>query len=140
MGGKTMPITGGCQCGALRYTIHQPAVEVNHCHCSMCRRIHGALFASFARIPAAAFRLGSGEARIGSYRSSLDTDRWFCRVCGCPLYMTITGYPDRVWLAVATLDGDAHPGHPKNKEFHIFVGSKAPWYKITDELPRHEQF
>lgn len=133
-------LTGGCQCGAVRYRLATPALEVNHCHCSMCRKIHGALFASFARVAAPAFVLEKGMDVLARFRSSPAVERCFCPNCGCPLFIADADYPDRIWFAVATLDGGAHPGHPRQTERHIFAGSKVPWYEIADTLPQHEEF
>ena len=132
---------GGCQCGGVRYRITAPALEVNHCHCSICRKVHGALFASFARVRKSNFILERpSEADLGVFRSSAVVQRHFCTRCGSPLFITIYGYPDRVWLAAGTLDSGAHPGHPADNEIHIFVGSKSPWFPIADGLPQHERY
>lgn len=133
-------LAGGCQCGAVRYRLAVPALEVNHCHCSMCRKLHGALFASFARVASESFVLERGGEALARFESSPAIARHFCARCSCPVYLAARGYPDRLWLALGTLDGGAHPGHPEEKEFHIFVGSKVPWYDIADGLARHEEF
>jgi hypothetical protein len=61
--------TGSCLCGAVKYRIDTPIREVSHCHCSMCRKAHGAAFASYASVPRAAFHLLEGQDRIGRYPS-----------------------------------------------------------------------
>ena len=62
--------------------------------------------------------------------------RSFCDTCGSSLQFLFDGVPDMMWIAAGTFDGvpDRRP------EAHIFVGSKAPWHDITDDLPCHEEY
>lgn len=124
---------GVCLCGTVRYEFTEPFQMMMHCHCSMCRKHHGAAFATFVAAPFAAFRWLGGEEAIGTYRSSEQGRRSHCRQCGS---VTPTLVPE-AGFAIApagNLEGD--PGiRPQG---HMFVGSKAPWYTITDALPQHE--
>ncbi len=133
-------ISGGCQCGAVRYTVRAPATEMEHCHCSMCRKIHGAIFVTFAVFPRDAFSIDKGADDLATYDSSPKVHRKFCRTCGAHIMEVADDAPERVYVAVGTIDGGAHPGHPEGAIKHIFVGSKVPWYEITDGLPQHEEF
>jgi hypothetical protein len=124
---------GVCLCGTVSYEISEPFQLMMHCHCSMCRKHHGAPFATFAAAPFASFRWLGGEDAVASYRSSEHGTRSHCRRCGS---VTPTLIPD-AGFAIApagNLEGD--PGI--RPQFHTFVGSKAPWYTITDSLPQHE--
>lgn len=133
-------IAGGCQCGAVRYTLHVPAERLDHCHCSMCRKCHGALFATWSKVRRDKFTVDRGASNLATYDSSPAARRKFCKSCGSPLAIEYPEHPRYLWITAGTLDGGAHPGQPKEKEFHIFVGSKAPWYAITDGLPQHQEF
>jgi hypothetical protein len=126
---------GRCLCGALRYEIDGPFVDMLHCHCSMCRKHHGTPFATWAAAPSSGFRWLSDTATLGSFASSGNGHRDFCRVCGsvAPMVLDDMGM---VIVAAGNLDGD--PGIRPTR--HMFVGSKAPWYAITDDLPQHEEF
>ena len=137
---KEFKITGGCQCGAIRYTVDAPARSLIHCHCSMCRKLHGALFVTFSEIPRERFRLEEGAENIGIFDSSERVSRHFCKTCGSNLYCLETNTPDYVYLSTGTIDDATHPGHPDNKVKHIFVGSMVGWYEINDNFPRHEEF
>jgi hypothetical protein len=112
----------------------------------MCRKQQGAAFRSVARISAADLRWIQGEDLVKFYESSPGTFRGFCGVCGSPI---INRFDDRsrsaafrpaavseYGVALATLDDDPHvrPG------FHIFVGSKAPWFEIIDGLPQYQDY
>jgi hypothetical protein len=131
---------GGCQCGAVRYELRGPAHEVNHCHCSICRRLHGAMFASFAMLPPGDFVLLHGEEAINCYTSSPTGRRFFCSRCGSQIYSDVDELPNIRFVTIGTLDAGAHPGHAPGTEHHIYVGSKVPWWKITDGLPQYEEF
>ena len=133
-------LSGGCQCGAVRYHVSAPALETHHCHCSMCRKVHGALFGTFSVILQDKFTIEKGADKLNPYPSSERLRRNFCTVCGCHVFDRLVGNTSVIELATGTLDGGAHPGHPEETRRHIFVGSKAPWHKITDELPQHEEF
>jgi hypothetical protein len=124
---------GRCLCGAVQYEIAGPFTLMMNCHCSMCRKHHGASFATFVAAPPSGFRWIAGEDAIASYRSSEHGRRSFCRRCGS---VTPTLMPD-AGLAIApagNLDGDLGI----TPQLHTFVGSKAPYYTITDSLPQHE--
>lgn len=126
---------GTCLCGSVRYAVDAPFEMMLHCHCSMCRKHHGAMFATFVSAPLAAFRWLAGEDAIAQHRSSEQGVRSFCKHCGsvAPQLMPDPGI---VILPAGNLEGD--PGiRPQG---HIFVGSKAPWYAITDSLPQHDAY
>jgi hypothetical protein len=129
-----MATQGSCLCGSMRYEIDGPFVMMMNCHCSMCRKHHGAPFATFAAAARTGFRWISGEDRLGHYASSPPHgQRSFCTTCGtvAPLILG-----DLVVVAAGTLDGD--PGI--RVQAHMFVGSKAPWHSISDDLPQHDTF
>jgi hypothetical protein len=101
----------------------------------MCRKAHGAAFGTYARVETPDFRLLSGDAEVGSYQSSPDVRRTFCKRCGSTLQFMRLSKPDHFWLALGTLDDD--PG--VRPSLHIYVDSKAPWFEITDGLPQHAE-
>ncbi len=98
----------------------------------MCRRFHGAAFSTYAKIDPENFRWLSGQKLMGVYETSPGIGWAFCRNCGSSL-----GMPKGDKLGEVTLGTlDADPGVRPAE--HIFVGSKAPWYEITDDLPQYE--
>ena len=128
-------IEGGCLCGALRYEIDGPFVDMLHCHCSMCRKHHGTPFATWAAAPSSGFRWLTDTATLARYASSPNAHRDFCSVCAsvAPTFIDAMGL---VIVPAGNLDGD--PGIRPSK--HMFVGSKAHWYTITDDLPQHAEY
>jgi len=128
-------LRGSCLCGGLCYEITGPLRGALNCHCSMCRKAHGAAFRSRAAVARSDFRWVTGDALLAGYRSSPGTTRTFCRVCGSNLISIFDDAPEVLGLALGTLDDDpgVRPG------CHVFVASKAPWHDITDSLPRYDQ-
>jgi hypothetical protein len=126
---------GSCLCDALQYEIDGPFSAMMNCHCSMCRKQHGTVFATYVVAPAAGFRWISGEDRVARYPSSAHGTRAFCPVCGsaAPGVVPEMGI---VFVPAGNLQGELGI----KPQCHIFVGSKAPWFAITDKLPQHEGY
>ncbi len=129
-------VGGSCLCGAVRYEVTGPLGAIHHCHCSMCRKAHGAAFSSYARAATSDVRVVEGASAVTSCRSSTPVGRTFCRTCGSNLFFRHAALPDATFVAVGSVDGD--PG--VRVEGHIFVTAKAPWHEITDALPQHEGY
>ncbi|HEX9773463.1 MAG TPA: GFA family protein [Steroidobacteraceae bacterium] len=126
-------IRGSCLCGKIRYQIDGTLGPAGHCHCSMCRKAHGAAFGTYSRVRWRDFRFTSGEDQVRRYASSPGIARSFCGSCGSTLQYLTESTSESFALALGTLDDD--PGvRPVS---HIFVGSKAPWFEITDTLPQY---
>ncbi len=104
------------------------------CHCSQCRKATGTAFGTWALVPKDEFRFTSGTERIGEFRSSDHATRMFCKDCGTTLGNLTTRRPDFFHLAVGTLDVTP----PLNIILHVYAGSKAAWYEIRDDTPRHD--
>ncbi|TLX58175.1 GFA family protein [Stutzerimonas nosocomialis] len=124
--------TGSCLCGAVAYRIDAPIETLTHCHCSMCRKAHGTAFGTYATVPLEHFHLTRGKDQLGVYHSSEHVTRTFCRHCGANLQF-VDNRDHSIGVAAGTLDS-ALSVVPQS---HIYVGSKAPWYEIQDELPQH---
>ena len=127
-----MAIRGGCLCGGVRYEIDGSLGEAGNCHCSMCRREHGAAFSTYADVDPSQFRWDFGEQRVAVYESKPGVGWCFCRVCGSTLAASDDGKVTSITLG--TVEGD--PG--VRPQEHNFVGSKAPWYEIVDDLPQFD--
>ena len=78
-------ISGSCLCGSVKYRINGRLFDALNCHCSMCRKAHGAAFRSRATLKAADFEWVQGEGCLTFYESSPGNHRGFCRVCGSPI-------------------------------------------------------
>jgi hypothetical protein len=129
-----MTITGSCLCKSVNYEITGALDVMGNCHCSICRKSHGAAFVTWAIVNPEQFRWTSGEEFVQGYDSSPGIQRCFCKKCGSTLATAHDGKIAEV--AVGTIDGD--PGIRPGA--HIFVNSKANWYEITDELPQFAEW
>jgi len=128
-------VKGSCLCGGAQYEIRGEIKLMAHCHCSMCRKHHGAAFATYVGVDTAEFRWVKGEDLLVHYQSSPGHTRAFCRICGSSLPDPDPGATN-FYLPAGTLDDD--PG--ARPAAHIFVGSKAPWFEITDQLPQFDEY
>jgi len=127
-----MPMSGSCLCGSITYEVDAPFQFVGNCHCSICRRGHGAAFVTWGILTPGSFRWTAGEELLRRYESSPGRERCSCSVCGSPLASSHDGAVGEI--VVGSIHGD--PGARPRE--HIFVGSKAPWHDITDALPQFE--
>jgi hypothetical protein len=121
-------LSGGCQCGAVRYALYAEPEGASICHCRMCQKALGNAFGPFAPVRLADFRWTRGEPSI--YRSSPIVERGFCRDCGTPLSFR---YTDSDWIDVSIGSLD-HPDRvPPIK--HVGTESRLPWLHLADGLP-----
>jgi hypothetical protein len=133
-------LTGSCLCGDTTYALDGPFLSMLHCHCSMCRKHHGSAFLTELAAPASAFRWLQGAEQLARYTSSPGYARTFCPRCGSTMPMEAPNETpkvdgsDVIFVPAGNLDGDPQVA----PRMHIFAGSKAPWYRITDGLPQHE--
>ncbi|HEY5634985.1 MAG TPA: arsenic resistance N-acetyltransferase ArsN2 [Burkholderiaceae bacterium] len=130
------PWHGGCLCGAVRYEIDAFEPDAAHCHCSMCRKFHGAAFATYASVARERFRLVRGEDALARYTAPNGTVRTFCARCGSSLFFASPRAPAGVVeVALGTVEGEL----PVVPGAHIFVGSGASWTRLHDDLPKYVQ-
>jgi hypothetical protein len=123
-------LRGACACGTLAYRVADAFTWAANCHCSRCRAATGAAFKPFARIPRERLELVRGDADVLVVGGPGDHDTR-CGRCGSLLFSTV-GDGGFAHVALGTLR-DAPSMRPS---CHIFVGSKAPWFEITDDLPQ----
>ncbi len=124
--------TGTCLCGDIRFRLDGPFQWMMHCHCSRCRKHHGAAFATFVGAPAAGFEWLAGKNDIVTWTSGAPGTgpRYFCPTCG-----SVTPAPDDGGELRFVPAGNLVEDCGVKPEMHIFAASKAPWYQITDSVP-----
>lgn len=127
-------LQGSCLCREIVWEIEGPLRMISHCHCSMCRKSHGVGYATYAGGAANTFRFVAGEPLIGGYESSPGFRRCFCTRCGSKVPEPSDG--EHVFVPLGNLDDD--PGGRPGA--HIFVGSKATWHEITDDLRQFDVY
>ncbi|MDY0884412.1 GFA family protein [Dongia soli] len=121
-------IQGGCQCGRIRFITSQAPLDVNYCHCSMCRRATGGLFATLAWFPLE--HLAWSSEQPAWFRSSKMAGRAFCPHCGTPLAMLYDG-SNQIGLLLGSFD-DPLPFAPTH---HYGIEGRLAWVDIQGHLP-----
>ena len=131
-GSTPREVRGGCLCGAVRFTVTLPTLFCGHCHCSMCRRNHGAAFVTWLAVPRPQLSIEHGDAELTRYESSEHGSRSFCSRCGSSLFCVSTRHPDVVDVPLANMDGPID----RLPESHLYFDDRAPWTAVADDLPR----
>jgi len=132
----TTPISGGCLCGAVRYTVSAPVTGLRVCHCTHCQKSSGTGSSVNAVIAGKDFRLTQGApkcyaARADSGRTLL---RFFCGDCGSPIYSQREASPERIVVRAGTFDDSS----AMTIAAHIWTKSARPWSHIepgSEQLP-----
>ncbi len=129
-----LPLRGGCMCGEVEYAVRSPFVYALNCHCARCRRTTGSAFKPMAGVELENFEVTRGTDRLKRFGRA-DHHDVRCADCGSLLYSVVReGRWVHVPLGTLAVDPGIRPTE------HIFVGSKAPWYDILDDLPQHQGF
>ncbi|ANP44594.1 GFA family protein [Candidatus Viadribacter manganicus] len=126
---KTPVATGGCQCGKLRYALYVAPQNAHVCHCRMCQRATGGLFAALAGAPKSEFAWTAGEPAV--FASSNLAQRAFCRDCGTPLSFSYDMPEARFYVTIGSLD------KPDGAPIIIQYGveSRISWVKFCEDIP-----
>ncbi len=127
-------LVGGCECGAVRYAAAYEFQYALNCHCSRCRRATGSAFKPLAGIERGKLSITTGGDSL-MIVGSADANDTRCADCGSLLYSVVRD-GEYVHVALGSLI-DTPSIRPTR---HIFVGSKAPWFEITDDLPQHDEY
>jgi len=125
---KPETITGGCLCGAIRYQSDAPPYRVGYCHCKMCQKGLGNLFATSAFFKLAGFRYLKNSP---DWYTADGARRGFCSTCGSPIAFQRLGFEDEytaIWLG--TLDNPA--AFEPTVEYHL--ESRLPWVDMGHNL------
>lgn len=128
----TQAFTGGCLCGAVRYTCGAEPMMAGHCHCEDCRRSSGTGHCSHFAAPEGAVAL-TGELK--GYARPADSGnlvtRYFCPTCGAAIYSINAAMPQMIFLRASSLD-DPEVFKP---QMHVYVSRAASWDARREGLP-----
>ena len=126
----TQTMTGGCQCGRVRYTVQADPAEASLCHCKMCQKATDGVAAAFAEVQQADV---TWQGEPDWYDSSPVAQRPFCSHCGSPLGYRYREGSTKLSLTIGSFD-DPSPFRPK---YHFGVESLHEAWLDTSALPRH---
>jgi hypothetical protein len=136
MAEPTLPLAGGCGCGAVRFEVTAPLVSAGYCHCTRCQRRTGTAASAQARVAPGAFRIIAGAEELRTWAPPGGYEKVFCGSCGSALFSRAPDDPDTVAVRLGAFDRD--PGiRPSVRTYTAYA---APWEPIPDDgLPRHPE-
>lgn len=118
-------LTGGCQCGAVRFAVETPLNRASICHCRMCQKATGSFFGAFVSGPNLRWTRGA-PAR---FRSSNEVVRGFCAACGTPLTFEWGKQPAE--LSIGAFDDPTRI----RPVIQMDMASRMPWFAELAGLP-----
>jgi hypothetical protein len=121
---------GSCLCGAVRFEVRFPSKWCAHCHCTMCRKEHGAGYVTWAGFPVEQFEVTDGEASLNWYQSSPQAQRGFCSRCGSSLLFRSERWPGEIHVAIGVLDDPID----RAPQAHVFHDTRVDWVVIDEAL------
>lgn len=124
-----MKLSGGCNCGQVRYELHGEPIRVGLCHCETCRKITGSAFSFFGIWPRAKVSL---SGTLGCWQSRAGGER-FCTGCGSPLFGWAEG-SDEIEIRLGTLDAPPHAFAPGSELWTI---RREHWLAPQDGVAQH---
>jgi hypothetical protein len=124
-------LTGGCQCGAVRYALHEWPSNPHICHCRMCQKAFGSFFAPLTGVPRDKFEITRGA--LATFMSSDQAERGFCRNCGTPLSFRYVER-QRIAVSIGSLDEPARV----QPRIQVGVEGRMPWFAELCALPGDE--
>jgi hypothetical protein len=130
------PLTGGCLCGAIRYTISAPITSLRACHCKNCQKSSGGAGTVNALVPTESFNITEGKTKKyddSATRSGRTLSRHFCAECGSPIYSERNPNPGFVVVRAGSLDDSDHMKIMTN----IWTESARPWASINPGTECH---
>jgi hypothetical protein len=131
-----LPLTGRCNCGAVRFDVSEPVRRASYCHCRRCQRRSGAAASANAHPEPGSFHVVSGRDRLRCWTPAGGGEKWFCGDCGSAMFGRNPAHPDPIAIRMGAFDAD--PGvRPSARQF---VAHAAPWEVIPDDgLARHAE-
>jgi hypothetical protein len=126
-------LAGKCECGAVRYTVADEFLYAMNCHCSNCRAATGSAFKPMAGIEREKLHFAAGEDALLIVGDD-NENHTRCAACGSLLFSVVR---DGAYVHVAL--GSLVDPPSIRPAAHIYVGSKAPWFEITDDLPQYDE-
>ena len=136
MAAPSLPLTGGCGCGAVRFEISEPLGSAVYCHCTRCQRRTGAAAGASAWLAPGSLTLTQGEDQLRAWAPGGGFEKVFCGVCGSAVIVRNPENGEAALVRLGVIDGD--PG--VRPSAHQFAAYAAPWEPLPDDgLPRYDE-
>ena len=127
---ESQKVAGSCFCGAIRFHFELPSKWCAHCHCSMCRKVHGAGYVTWVGFESTRFRLEQGKEDLAWFESSVGASRGSCRNCASSMFFRSERWADEIHVALACLDGPID----REPQTHAYHNSHVDWMPLDDAL------
>lgn len=126
--------SGSCLCGGVRFSVTGFSPRAANCHCSMCRKFHGAAFGTLVEVDGLLWQ--SGKSLLQDYIAPNGTTRTFCKACGSSIGFRVKGAPmDAMELAIATFDTDISV----TIDAQIYTRYKSNWCALQSDIPAFQE-
>lgn len=123
-------IHGGCLCGAVKFEMKLPSKWCAHCHCTMCRRAHGAGYVTWVGFESEHFKLLSDDGHLQWFKSSPGARRGFCNTCGSTMLFEAERWAGETHVALACIDDPID----REPQAHVFSDARVSWMPIDEAL------
>lgn len=123
-------IHGSCLCQALRFHFQPPSLWCAHCHCTMCRKMHGAGYVTWVGVNEADFVIDEGEEYLRWYQSSDQARRGGCNQCGSIMLFQSKRWPGEMHIALGSLDDDMD----REPELNAYFDTHVEWMPIDNRI------
>jgi hypothetical protein len=123
------PLTGACNCGAVRFEISEPLIAAYYCHCRRCQRRSGAAASANALSAPGTFRIVAGDESLRTWTPEEGREKWFCGECGSAVFGSDPNRADPISIRMGALDRDPEI----RPSVRLFVNYAAPWEPIPDD-------
>ncbi len=123
---------GSCLCRGVEFRVELPSKWVAHCHCTMCRRAHGAAFVTWVGMEEERCRVEDGDGLLRWYESSPGAERGFCSRCGSTLFFRSRRWPGELHIVRSNFVDPVD----RAPQAHVFFDTHVDWLTIADELPK----
>eukprot|EP01084_Bolivina_argentea_P169875 294425_1 len=127
-------ISGNCECNGVSYQLLRIPREIQHCYCSICRKMHGSINASWSPIAERDIKFISNKT-LTYYKSTDRVKRGFCNKCGCKIYLKYEYQKGLIWLTTASFNANSENKywHQNKRKMHIYAKSKAGYCMIPND-------
>lgn len=133
MSNTSPTVSGSCLCSAVRFKAELPSKWCAHCHCSMCRKAHGAGYVTWVGFDTPQVQVLNEAGALSWHRSSAPAERGFCRQCGSSLFFRSERWAGELHIALGAIDGviDRAP------QANVYPDDRVDWVAIDEALAAH---
>ncbi len=123
-------VKGSCLCGAVKFGLELPSKWCAQCHCTLCRKSHGAGYVTWVGFEESRFTLLEGQQELTWYASTPRAQRGFCSNCGSSLFFKSEQWAGEIHVALGCLDSPID----RKPQAHVFHDTRVDWMALDDAL------